>query len=153
MVQSPWGTPQWLFDALHREFDFTLDPCSTHENAKCRLHYTLAEDGLTQNWGVHTVFMNPPFGRSIGSWMKKAFESSQQGATVVCLVPARTDAAWWHGYVTKAEIRFLRGRLRFDGGKHSAPFPSAIVVFRPPSYRMHAVDMRQGDVIGDRRLD
>lgn len=140
---NEWGTPQWLFDALNREFSFSLDPCSTHENAKCSLHYTVVEDGLAQDWGGHIVFMNPPYGRSMGAWIQKAYESSRNGATVVCLVPARTDAAWWHDYITKAEVRFLRGRLRFAGGNHSAPFPSAIVVFRPPSYGIEFVDMRQ----------
>jgi len=75
--------------------------------------------------------MNPPYGREIGKWVKKAYESAQSGATVVCLVPARTDTAWWHDYCAKGEIRFVRGRLKFGGSKNSAPFPSAVVIFRP----------------------
>ncbi len=76
--------------------------------------------------------MNPPYGRKIKSWMKKAYEASRAGALVVCLVPARTDTAWWHDYAAKAdEIRFIRGRLRFGAANHAAPFPSAVVIFRP----------------------
>ena len=133
-----WPTPSWLFNALQAEFGFTLDPCATPQNAKCKPYFTKAGDGLAQDWGDHTVFMNPPYGRAIGPWMKKGYEASRKGATVVCLVPARTDTAWWHRYAMKGEIRLLRGRLRFEGGKHSAPFPSAIVVFRPSGQVLRA---------------
>lgn len=76
--------------------------------------------------------MNPPYGREIGDWMRKAYQScNQNGALVVCLVPARTDTAWWHDYAMKGEIRFLRGRLKFGGAETNAPFPSALVIFRP----------------------
>lgn len=128
---NEWGTPQWLFESLDREFGFNLDPCSTNENAKCKRHFTLAEDGLSRDWSGQTVFMNPPYGREIGLWMEKAFVSAQKGATVVCLVPARTDTAWWHNFAIHGEIRFLKGRLKFGDATSSAPFPSAIVVFRP----------------------
>ncbi len=129
---NEWGTPQWLFDKLDLEFGFTLDPCSTHENAKCARHFTLAEDGLARDWSGDIVFMNPPYGREIGLWMEKAFRSASAGATVVCLVPARTDTAWWHNFAIFGEIRFLKGRLKFGDATSSAPFPSAIIVFRPP---------------------
>ena len=128
-----WPTPQWFFDLLDREFHFGLDPCSTHANAKCTRHFTLAEDGLAQDWQAHTVFMNPPYGRDIKFWMRKAFESARAGATVVCLVPARTDTQWWHEFAMKGEVRFLKGRLKFGTAQNSAPFPSAIVIFRPPN--------------------
>src|SRR2546429_287935 len=85
---TEWSTPQWLFTALHKEFGFTLDPCATRTNAKCLHHFTIKEDGLKQDWARNTVFMNPPYGRSIAHWMRKAYDSAQQGATVVCLVPA-----------------------------------------------------------------
>lgn len=127
-----WSTPKELFDRLHTEFDFTLDPCSTHENALLAKHYTCHDDGLAQDWRHDRVFMNPPYGRSIGLWMKKAYEESKKGALVVCLLPARTDTAWWHNYAMKGEIRFLRRRLKFGGHKAYAPFPSVIVVFRNP---------------------
>lgn len=131
--QDEWSTPQWLFDALNAEFGFTLDPCATAANAKCERFFTGKEDGLAQNWGRHVVFMNPPYGRAIARWMRKAYESVQWGATVVCLIPARTDTRWWHEYAMKGRIRFLRGRLKFGNARHGAPFPSAIVVFRTRS--------------------
>jgi len=131
-----WETPQNLFDDLNAEFGFDVDVCATHENAKCRMYLTKDEDGLACPW-VHeeeaerVFWMNPPYGRAIGHWMKKAYEESLKGGVVVCLVPARTDTAWWHDYAMKGEIRFIRGRIKFSGAKYSAPFPSAIVVFKP----------------------
>ena len=127
-----WETPDDLFDGLDREFNFTLDPCSTHTNAKCPNYYTTEEDGLEQPWAPHNVFMNPPYGRDIGKWVAKAYEESRLGATVVCLVPARTDTQWWHDYCLKGNVRLIRGRLKFGYSKNSAPFPSAVVIFRPP---------------------
>ncbi|MBI1902912.1 MAG: phage N-6-adenine-methyltransferase [Planctomycetes bacterium] len=132
-VRDDWETPQFLFDGLNAEFGFDLDVCATADNAKCRRFYTKADDGLAQRWeGV--CWMNPPYGREIEKWVRKAFEESQRhAALVVCLLPARTDTRWWHKYVLRAtEIRYLRGRLKFAGACNSAPFPSAIVVFRPP---------------------
>ena len=127
-----WATPQDFFDRLDAEFGFHLDVCANAENAKCVAFYTKEMDGLTQPW-FGTCWMNPPYGREIGHWMRKAYESSQQGATVVCLVPSRTDTAWWHNYAMKGEIRFVRGRLKFGGHANSAPFPCAVVVFRSPA--------------------
>ena len=132
---SEWATPQDLFDELDQEFNFTLDPCATHENHKCGRYYTRAEDGLTQSWSGERVFMNPPYGNEISLWVAKAYTESLQGALVVCLIPSRTDTRYWHDYVMKAdEIRFIEGRLRFIGkATESAPFPSAIVIFQPKS--------------------
>ena len=125
-----WSTPQEFFDTLNAEFHFTVDVCATRENAKCSTFFTKQDDGLKQKWrGV--VWMNPPYGREISQWMAKAYASLQEGATVVCLVPARTDTAWWHNYAVKGEIRFIRGRLKFGGQTNSAPFPSAVVIFKP----------------------
>lgn len=124
-----WATPQDFFDKLNDEFAFTLDVCATSENAKCCDYFTKDDDGLIQEWqGV--CWMNPPYGRGIGAWLKKAYEASTTGATVVCLVPARTDTSWWHDYAMRGEIRYVRGRLKFGGHKNSAPFPCAVVVFR-----------------------
>jgi phage N-6-adenine-methyltransferase len=130
-----WATPQHFFDRLHREFGFSLDCCALPDNAKCPAYFTPEQDGLHLPWrGV--VWMNPPYGREIGKWMQKAHQSSLEGATVVCLVPARTDTAWWHRYAMKAqEIRLVRGRLKFGDGRNSAPFPSAVVIFRPGGHR------------------
>ncbi len=125
-----WETPQDFFDRLDEKYRFTLDVCATDENAKCPAHYTKEQDALTKDWGGYVCWMNPPYGRVIGQWMKKAYEESQKGATVVCLVPARTDAGWWHDYAMKGDIEFIRGRLKFGGAKHNAPFPCALVVFR-----------------------
>lgn len=127
-----WETPQKTFDSLDDEFTFTLDVCAGHDTYKCPRYFTVDDDGLTQDWGIEICWMNPPYGREIKAWMKKAYEASLQGATVVCLVPSRTDTVWWHDFVAKAnEIRFIKGRLKFGGAKNPAPFPSAVVVFRP----------------------
>ncbi len=124
-----WATPQKLFDALNSEFHFTLDVCALPENAKYPRFYGPSDDGLAQPW-TGVCWMNPPYGRAIGQWIAKAVKAAQEGATVVALLPARTDTTWWHEYVTKAtEIRYLRGRLRFGEAKNCAPFPSAVVVF------------------------
>ena len=123
-----WETPQWFFDKLNAQFKFNLDVCATPDNAKCKRYFTKDDDGLQRKW-TGTCWMNPPYGREIKQWMKKAYEESLHGATVVCLVPARTDTAWWHDYAMKGKIRFIRGRLKFGGHKNSAPFPSAIVIF------------------------
>lgn len=126
-----WITPQSLFDSLDREFHFTLDVCATAENAKCATFYSPAADGMTREW-TGVCWMNPPYGRAIGLWIAKAVREAQAGATVVALLPARTGSAWWQDYVMKAtEIRYLRGRTRFEGAKHNAPFDSAVAVFKP----------------------
>jgi len=132
-----WETPQDLFDRLNAEFHFDVDVCALPSNAKCPRFYSPVEDGLKQHW-TGVCWMNPPYGREIGRWLRKAYESSLAGATVVCLIPARTDTAWWHLYAVEGEVRFIKGRLRFGGAKHGAPFPSAVVVFRPPSARSPA---------------
>lgn len=124
-----WSTPQKLFDELNAEFCFTLDPAATKENAKCTKFYTKEDDGLSKDWTGERVYLNPPYGREIHKWIKKACEGGAKIA--VCLLPARTDTAWWHDYCMKGEIRFIRGRLKFGDSKNSAPFPSAIVIFRP----------------------
>lgn len=134
-LSNEWATPTELFSVLNREFGFTLDPCATKETAKCRKFYTKEQDGLAKTWASETVFMNPPYGREIGDWVKKAYnESKLGGAVVVCLIPARTDTSYWHDYVMRAsEIRLIRGRIKFilNGSMKAqcAPFPSAIVIF------------------------
>lgn len=127
-----WETPQAFFNALDKEFRFTLDACATSDNAKCARFFNRQADGLTQSWSGETVWCNPPYGRDIARWTRKAYEASLQGATVVLLIHARTDTRWFHDWVyNKAELRFVKGRLRFGGSKNSAPFPSLVAVFRP----------------------
>jgi phage N-6-adenine-methyltransferase len=125
-----WPTPPGVFDALDSTYHFTLDACATPENAKCSRYFTSEQDALRQEW-TGSVWLNPPYGREIGLWLKKAVDSSKRGATVVCLVPSRTDTDWWHRWCMQGNIFFVRGRLRFGDADNSAPFPSAIVVFEP----------------------
>lgn len=126
-----WETPQEFFDKLNAEFNFTLDPCSTNENAKCEKHYTREDDGLSQDWTGETVYCNPPYGKEAIKWVVKCAEHARDGGTAVMLIPARTDTKLFHEWINgKAEVRFIRGRLRFSG-KNRAPFPSMVVVFRP----------------------
>ena len=119
--RTDWETPKDLFDMLDQEFHFTLDPCSTDENALCQKHYTAREDGLKQSWAGETVYCNPPYGRDLPAWIEKAATEARKGATVVMLIPARTDTKAFHDFIYgKAEIRFLRGRLKFGlGGGYS----------------------------------
>ena len=127
-----WETPKEFYEKLNEEFNFTLDPCATPENAKCLKYYTKKENGLKQNWQGERVFCNPPYGRSIKEWVKKCYEESRKpNTTVVMLIPARTDTTYFHEYIYKKakEIRFVRGRLKFGNSKNSAPFPSMVVVF------------------------
>ena len=132
-----WATPQSTFDTLDKMYGpFDLDVCADRYNKKCINFISVKEDGLHVDWSKRgsTCWMNPPYGRQIGKWIKKAYEESQKGCVVVCLLPARTDTKWWHDYCMKAsEILLVRGRLKFGGSKNSAPFPSAIVVFTPDS--------------------
>jgi phage N-6-adenine-methyltransferase len=123
-----WATPQDFFDALDAEFHFDLDVCALPTSAKCERFFSPEVDGLEQDW-TGTCWMNPPYGNEIVDWVRKAFESAEAGATVVCLVPARVDTGWWWDYCRYGEIRFLRGRLKFGGAETSAPFPSALVIF------------------------
>ena len=126
-----WATPQDFFDKYDAVYHFNLDPACTHANAKCEQHYTHAEDGLSKSWGGCRVWLNPPYGRETGKWVRKAYEESlKPDTTVVCLLPARTDTKWFHDYVLPAgELEFIRGRLKFGGQKNAAPFPSMVVIF------------------------
>ena len=128
-----WTTPQHFFDQLQKRFGkFTLDPCANPSNYKVKNHFTEKDNGLEKDWGGHKVFMNPPYGRKIKHWIKKAYEEGQKdNTTVIALIPSRTDTRYWHEYVMKAEaIYFVKGRLKFGNGENSAPFPSAVIVFK-----------------------
>ena len=126
-----WATPQAFFDELDEEFHFTLDAAADETNHKCEKYYDKQVDGLTKSWQAGGVtYCNPPYGRQIGKWVKKAYDEYKAGATVVMLLPARTDTKWFHDYILgKAEIRFVRGRLYFNDGQGRAPFPSMVVVY------------------------
>jgi site-specific DNA-methyltransferase (adenine-specific) len=117
-----YKTPEWLFLELNKEFKFDFDPCPLNERPKI--------DGLSIEWGG-VNFVNPPYGRKIGEWIKKGVEQFQKGKVVVFLIPSRTDTKWWHDYIMYAsEIRYIKGRLKFGNCKNSAPFPSCIVIFK-----------------------
>lgn len=129
---AEWATPQAFFDELNAEFNFTLDPCATSENANCARYFTKEDDGLAQSWSGERVFCNPPYGRDINKWVEKAHnEAVRGGAFVVMLIPARTDTRYFHDYIYgKHEIRFIRGRLHFNESKTAAPFPSMVVIMQ-----------------------
>lgn len=129
---SCFNPTQEFFDELNGEFHFTLDPAANEANHKCETFFTKEQNGLTCQWGGHTVFCNPPYGREIGKWVQKAWEEHKtNGNTVVMLLPAQTDTRWFHEFIYgKAEIRFVRGRLKFGNATNSAQFPSMVVVWR-----------------------
>ena len=123
-LRGDWKTPRALYQALDAEFSFDYDPCPVKP----------IENGLESEWG-NINFVNPPYGKEIMKWIQKGYQENLKGKTVVFLIPSRTDSQWWHDYIMKAnEIRFIRGRLKFDDQKNSAPFPSVIVVFRQKKY-------------------
>ena len=129
-ASNEWATPQDLFDRLNAVHHFNLDAASTDANAKCLNHFTEVDDGLSQDWGGYTVWLNPPYGRELSKWVEKAYaESRKPNTKVVMLIPARTDTRWFHDYCVKGDIEFIKGRLKFGNSKNSAPFPSMIVVF------------------------
>ena len=142
--KDDWETPQELFDELNKEFNFEVDAAASDENHKCDIYFKKNPDpfhcdGLTADWGGHITFCNPPYGREIGKWVRKAYETQKSAwnykykTIVVMLVPARTDTKWFHDYIynkENVEIRFLKGPLKFGNAKNSAPFPSMIVVFK-----------------------
>ena len=132
-----WGTPQAFYDELDKEFHFDLDPCATDENHKCRRYFTRAEDGLSKNWGGCRVFCNPPYGKDISKWVRKCWEEGQKPNTlVVLLIFANTDTKYFHNYILhRAEIRFIRGRLKFNEGKNPAPRPSMLAIYRGPEVK------------------
>lgn len=131
-MNNRWSTPQTLFDELNREFSFDLDVCAEAWNHKCDRYFTPDVDGLSQDW-TGTAWMNPPYGHEIRHWIRKAYEESRKGSTVVCLIPARTETSWFQDYCLKGEVRFVRGRIHFTDakGRSGRPrFGSAIVIFR-----------------------
>lgn len=130
-----WETPQAFFDKLNNEFHFVRDAASSERNHKCPIYWTKQDDALSKDWKDDSIFCNPPYGRTLKKWVKKAYEEHLKwGSTIVLLIPARTDTSYFHDYILgKAEIRFIRGRLKFTlNGKEcdSAPFPSMVVIYK-----------------------
>lgn len=154
-----WCTPPEFFAELDHEFHFDLDPAATDKSAKCAKYFTPADNGLEKDWGGYRVFCNPPYGRRIQDWVRKGYEESRKpGTLVVMLIPARTDTSYFHDYIFNGkadEVRFLRGRLKFtdeEGNvKDSAPFPSAVIVWRSSdmsqSVRDMVLDMIRGEAM------
>lgn len=145
-ASEEWTTPQAMYAALDAEFGFDLDAAATDANALCARWFTKDDDALARPWGG-VVFLNPPYGHGIGRWVRKAHDEAQRGAVVVGLIPAKTETRWWHDYVMRAaEIRLVRGRMRFSGSTINAPFPSAVIVWRPGVHEPRFTTM-------DRQLD
>ncbi len=127
---TDWETPDWFFDKVNDEFSFNLDVCANKENTKTPNYLSKKANALTREW-FGTCWMNPPYGRNVGEWMYYAMKQAMEGnCTAVCLVPSRTDTIWWWSTARHGSVRFLKGRLKFKGAESSAPFPSALVVFR-----------------------
>lgn len=126
-----WETPKEFFENLNQIYHFELDPCADEKNYKCEKYYTIEQNGLRQDWSSYRVFINPPYGRTIGKWIQKAYETNKEhGNLIVMLLPSRTDTKWFHDWIYgKAEIQFIKGRLKFGTSKTSAPFPSMLVIF------------------------
>ncbi len=125
-----WSTPKYFFDELDNEFNFTLDVCANSDNAKCSKYFDKEMNGLEKDW-TGNVWCNPPYGREIVNWVKKASEEIEKDYCnkIVMLVPSRTDTNWWHQYVINEKVRFIKGRLKFGGHSNSAPFPSAVIIY------------------------
>lgn len=148
-----WTTPKWLFELLDKEFMFIVDAAAKDDNTLCDFWF---KDALTHDWYNYPFcegnvladhfFLNPPYSQ-IAAFMKKAYEESLKGATIICLIPARTDTKYWHDYVMKAaEIRFIKGRLKFGDQVNSAPFPSVVVIFDQMSSRIRSANQRLPDL-------
>jgi site-specific DNA-methyltransferase (adenine-specific) len=134
-AKQDWETPLSLFNVINDEFNFTLDAAASSENKKAEKFFCEADDGIIQDWGANTVWLNPPYGAGkspISAWVKKAYEASLTGATTVMLIPARTNTNWFHDYcLEKGEVRFIKGRPKFGGAEHGLPQPLCYVIFRP----------------------
>ena len=129
--KDKWATPQKLFDQLNDRYGFTLDPCCEIHTAKCTKFYTEEQNGLTKDWSGEVVFCNPPYSRDrIKIWMKKCAEEAAKGVKIVALIPVSSSSKWWHEFVwNNARIEFLKGRIRFDGAPHTAPFSSCLAIW------------------------
>ena len=125
-----YETPDYIFKPLDDEFGFTLDVCASKENTKCHRYFTKLDNGLEQQWAGEICWMNPPFGREMKRWIIKAYQESLLGAVVVALLPSRTNTAWWHDYVEKGMVRFIRGEVKFKGYERGLWMPMCIVIWK-----------------------
>lgn len=134
-AKQDWATPDDVFDPINAEFKFTLDAAANASNARAKKYFSSKDDGLTQDWGKNVVWLNPPYGERAGKlsdWIKKSLAASKLGATVVMLIPARTNTNWFHDLcLAQGDVRFLRGRPKFGGADHGLPQPLCFVIFRP----------------------
>jgi len=129
-----WETPQKLFDEYNQKHNFEIDLAATPQNAKCPKFFTKDDDALTKPWDFKSAWCNPPYGRGVGEWVKKAAEESRKyKSKIVMLLPVRTDTKWFHNYIfcprSNCTIIYIKGRLKFGGHQNSAPFPSMVVIF------------------------
>jgi len=139
-LDSTWTTPRDYFAKVNAEFNFGLDAAALQSSTLVPSNWygpdhpdESRRDAFARDWAADCsapIWLNPPYGREIKAWVAKADAQAGGGATVVCLVPSRTDTAWWHDHCIKYEVRFIRGRLKFGGSKQGAPFPSALVVMK-----------------------
>ena len=136
-AKQDWETPADFFAPLHAEFNFTLDAAASSENCKVPYFFSVLDDGLRQDWGTNTVWLNPPYGDNaarLSDWVKKSADAADLGATVVMLIPARTNTNWFHDQcIGRGEVRFVRGRPKFGNADHGLPQPLCLVIFRPPT--------------------
>lgn len=124
-----WTTPTDLFNKLDEIYHFDLDAAASEENALCNFFYTKETNGLAHSWAGQRVWCNPPYGKGIREWTRKASAEAEGAKLIVMLVPARTDTIWWHEAVATARVVYLKGRLKFGGQKNAAPFPSALLIW------------------------
>lgn len=149
LLKDLWETPQNLFKILDEEFHFTLDPCCFPNTAKCEKYYTPSEDGLKQDWMPENVFVNPPYSRgNIDRWVKKCYMEHKKGCCVVALLPVSTSSSWWHDWVWgKAELRFIKRRIRFVGAPFTAPFSSVVAIWDNPINRRSLIDNHKSIIL------
>ena len=132
-----YETPDSIFEPLNYEFQFTLDVAANSLNTKCVRFFSVDCDGLSQGWGNNICWMNPPFGRQMKKWVEKAYKSYLNGATVVCLLPVRSNTVWWHQYCMRStEIRLIKGEVKFKGNENGLWLPLCIIVFNPHNKRI-----------------
>lgn len=136
-----WTTPKDFYLELNNEFDFGLDAAALESSSLVPSNWYGPDHPIKERRDAFecfwvndakgkTIWLNPPYGKTINKWMAKANEEGKRGGVIVCLVPARTDTKWWHSYCIQHEVRFVRGRLKFGNQKNAAPFPSAVVIIK-----------------------